>query len=101
MTINPFLKPSLHFHIVDLYWGLQRLTQKNTTIIQGPERLAISILIIRERNVKNSFLRVSARIWDSIPICLRSLPKYKFKRLLYRQLLSILMQEDTYVDVHT
>ena len=39
--------------------------------------------------------------WNSIPICLCSLPKSKFKRLLHGQLLNILMGEDTYVDVHT
>ena len=54
--------------------------QKNTTIIQGSQRLAISVLNIRELNIrKNYFSRLDARIWNSILICLLSIPKYKFK----------------------
>ena len=54
--------------------------QKNTTIIQGPQRLATSVLNIRELNIrKNYFSRLDARIWNSIPICLLSIPKYEFK----------------------
>ena len=51
--------------------------------------------------MKKFLLRLGARIWNSIPICLRSLPKYKFERPLHRQLLNILMREDAYADVHT
>ena len=54
--------------------------QKNTTIIQGPQRLATSVLNIRELIIrKNYFSRLDARIWNSIPICLLSIPKYEFK----------------------
>ena len=54
--------------------------QKNTTIIQGPQRLAASVLNIRELIIrKNYFSRLDARIWNSIPICLLSIPKYEFK----------------------
>ena len=56
---------------------------------------------LRTEYMKNCFLRLGARIWNSIPFCLRSLPKYKFKRLLHRQLLNILMREDAYANVHT
>ena len=56
---------------------------------------------LRTEHMKNSFSRLGARIWNSIPICLRSPPKYEFKKLLHRQLINILMREDTYVDVHT
>ena len=54
--------------------------QKNTTIIQGPQRRAASVLNIRELIIrKNYFSRLDARIWNSIPICLLSIPKYEFK----------------------
>ena len=56
---------------------------------------------LRTEHVKNSFSRLGARIWNSTPICLCSLLKCKFKRLLHRQLLNILMRENTNVDVHT
>ena len=33
----------------------------------------------RTKHMKNSFSRLGARLWNSIPICLLSRPKYKFK----------------------
>ena len=56
---------------------------------------------LRTEHMKNSLSRLGARIWNSTPICLCSLLKCKFKRLLHRQLLNILMRENTNVDVHT
>ena len=49
----------------------------------------------RTERMKIYFSGLDAGIWSSIPTCLRSLPMYKFKRLLYRQLLNIWMREDT------
>ena len=37
---------------------------------------------LRTEHMKNSFSRLGARIWNRIPICLRSPTKYEFKRLL-------------------
>ena len=56
---------------------------------------------LRTEHMKNSLSRLGARIWNSTFICLCSLLKCKFKRLLHRQLLNILMRENTNVDVHT
>ena len=51
--------------------------------------------------MKNSFSRIGAKIWNSIPDSDRALPKYKFKDNLQSRLLDILIQEDTYVGVRT
>ena len=50
--------------------------------------------------MKNSFSRIGAKIWNSIPDSERALAKYKFKNTLQSRLLDcILIQEDTYVGV--
>ena len=51
--------------------------------------------------MKNSFSRIGAKMWNSIPDSDRALPKYKFKNTLQSRLLDILIQEDTYVGVRT
>ena len=51
--------------------------------------------------MKNSFSRIGAKMWNSIPGSDRALPKYKFKNTLQSRLLDILIQEDTYVSVRT
>ena len=51
--------------------------------------------------MKNSFLSTGAKIWNSIPHSDCALPKPKFKNILQSRLLNILIQEDTYVGVHT
>ena len=51
--------------------------------------------------VKNSFSRIGAKIWNSIPDSDRVLPKYKFKNTLQSRLLDILIQEDTNVGLRT
>ena len=55
----------------------------------------------RTDHMKNSFSRIGAKIWNSIPDSDRALPKYKFKDNLQSRLLDILIQEDTYVGVRT
>ena len=55
----------------------------------------------RTDQVKNSFSRIGAKIWNSIPDSDRVLPKYKFKNTLQSRLLDILIQEDTYVGLRT
>ena len=55
----------------------------------------------RTDHMKNSFSRIGAKIWNSIPGSDRALPKYKFKDTLQSRLLDILIQEDNYVGVRT
>ena len=55
----------------------------------------------RTDHLKNSFSRIGAKIWNSIPDSDRALPIYKFKDTLQSRLLDILTQEDTYVGVRT
>ena len=55
----------------------------------------------RTDQVKNSFSRIGAKIWNSIPDSDRVLPKYKFKNSIQSRLLDILIQEDTYVGLRT
>ena len=51
--------------------------------------------------MKNSFSRIGAKIWNSIPDSYHALLKYKFKNTLQSQLLDILLQEDTCVGMLT
>ena len=55
----------------------------------------------RTDHMKNSFSRIGAKIWNSIPGSDHALLKYKFKDTLQSRLLDILIQEDTYVGVRT
>ena len=55
----------------------------------------------RTDQVKNSFSRIGAKIWHSIPDSDRVLPKYKFKNTLQSRLLDILIPEDTCVGLRT
>ena len=55
----------------------------------------------RTDQVKNSFSRIGAKIWNSILDSDRVLPKYKFKNTLQSRLLDILIQEDTNVGLRT
>ena len=50
---------------------------------------------------KNSFSRIGAKIWNSIPDSDRVLPKYQFKNSIQSRLLDILVQEDTNVGLRT
>ena len=51
--------------------------------------------------MKNSFSRIGAKIWNSIPDSDRVLPKYKFKNTLQSRLLDILIQEGANVGLRT
>ena len=55
----------------------------------------------RTDQVKNSFSRIGAKIWNSIPDSDRVPPRYKFKNTLQSRLLDILIQEDTNVGLRT
>ena len=55
----------------------------------------------RTDHMKNSFSRIGAKIWNSIPDSDGALPKYKFKDTLQSRLLDILIEEDNYVGVRT
>ena len=48
-----------------------------------------------------SFSRLGAKIWNSIPLELRKLPKYNFKRKMQDLLFHILIKEDDYVGIPT
>ena len=47
---------------------------------------------------KNSFSRIGAQIWNVLPAGIRTQPKSKFKYILQKQLMQVLVEEDTYVD---
>ena len=55
----------------------------------------------RLQKQKNSFSRTATNIWNSIPLTIRSLSKYSFKRKVHETLIKILQQEDEYVDIIT
>ena len=55
----------------------------------------------RTNYILKSFSSIGARMWNSIPLNIRALPKQKFKATLHSQLLSILVEEDSYIDTHT
>ena len=55
----------------------------------------------RTDHMKNSFSRIGAKIWNSIPDSDGALPKYKFKDTLQSRLLDILIEEDNYIGVRT
>ena len=50
---------------------------------------------------KDSLSRIGTKIWNSIPLYLRKLPKLSFKKTLHAKLLQILSDEDDYVDLST
>ena len=55
----------------------------------------------RTDQVKSSFSRIGAEIWNSILDSDRVLLKYKFKNTLHSRLLDILIQEDTNIGLRT
>ena len=58
---------------------------------------SFNIKYSRTNQLKNSFSIFCARIWNSIPQSIRTLPKHKFKVSLHHLFLCILELEDTYV----
>ena len=48
-----------------------------------------------------SFSRLGAKVWNSIPLELRKLPKHSFKRKMQDLLFHILIKEDDYVGIPT
>ena len=75
--------------------------QNNITIIQGPQRLAISVLNIRELNIRKiisqDWMQGSWIVFPSVFFLFLNINLNSIQR----QLLNILMREYTYVDVHT
>ena len=53
----------------------------------------------RTNQYKNSFARIGAKIWNSIPENLRNLPKHVFKEEITKLLFQKLEDQDSYVDV--
>ena len=51
----------------------------------------------RTSQFKNSFARVGARVWNSIPKDERLISKFNFKKTIHQKLLDILSSEDNYV----
>ena len=50
---------------------------------------------------KNAFSRVGAKLWNEIPSSLRELPKKLFKLRIKNKLLSVLEDEDSFIEVGT
>ena len=48
---------------------------------------------------KNAFSRISANLWNEIPSSLRELPKKSFKFRIKNKLLSVLEDEDSFIEV--
>ena len=48
---------------------------------------------------KNAFSRIGAKIWNEIPNSLRELPKKSFKLRIKNKLLSVLEDEDSFIEV--
>ena len=69
------------------------------------EKLAIPLVLsLRDLNIQNiqqnSFSRLGARIWNSIPPTIRNLRKSSFKKNIKNLLFKVLIEYDDYVDVH-
>ena len=47
----------------------------------------------------NSFSRIGTIIWNEMPLTLRNLSKYNFKRKIKRKLFDILTSDDCYLDI--
>ena len=73
-------------------------TQVHSYNTRFSETGSLTIKYSRTNQLKHSFSRFGARIWNSIPQSIRVLPKHKFKASLHQLLLHILELEDTYVD---
>ena len=48
---------------------------------------------------KNAFSRIGAKLWNQIPSSLRKLPKKSFKLRIKNKLLSVLEDEDSFIEV--
>ena len=68
------------------------ILQKNTTIVQGPQRLVISITFENKTRVQGSGIAFPPVFFLYLNMNLNG---------IQRQLLNILMRKYTYVDVHT
>ena len=65
-------------------------------------RLHLKTFIGKKSNLeiqKNSFSRLEAKLWNEIPIKLRTLSKHKFKFNIRASLLDILETGDTYYEI--
>ena len=76
-------------------------TQVHSYNTRFSETGSLNIKYSRTNQLKDSFSRFGARIWNSIPQSIRVLPKHKFKASLHQLLSHILDLEDTYVDTPT
>ena len=54
---------------------------------------------IRTENMKRAFSISGAMIWNSIPLCIKTLTKNQFKSELKGKLFEILEKEDDYIRV--
>ena len=48
---------------------------------------------------KNAFSRMGAKLWNEIPSSLRELPKKSFKLRIKNKLLSVLENEDSFIEI--
>ena len=49
---------------------------------------------------KNTFPIAGAKLWNEIPWFLRELPKTSFKLTIKNMLLSVVKEEDSFIEVH-
>ena len=49
---------------------------------------------------KKKHLRIGAKVWNEIPSSLRELPKKLFKLRLKENILSVLEDKDSFIEVH-
>ena len=76
-------------------------TQVHSYYTKFSETGSLNIKYSRTNQLKYSFSRFGAGIWNSIPQSIRVLPKHKFKTSLHQLVLRFLKLENTYVDTPT
>ena len=76
-------------------------TQAHSYNTRFSEIGSFNIKYSRTNHLKHSFSIFGARVWNSIPQSIRTVPKHEFKVSLHQLLLRILELEDTCVDTST
>ena len=90
---------SLPVNISNLFFYPTKVYSCND--IRFSETASLNVKYSRTNQLKHSFSRFGARIWNSVAQSIRVLPKHKFKACLHQLLLPILKLGDTQVDTHT
>ena len=74
-----------------------QVTRRHDTRSSNSENL--NIKASRLEIQKNAFSRMGAKLWNEIPSSLRELPKNSFKLRIKDKLLSVLEDEDSFIDI--